>query len=386
MTIQDPLQGGVQLPDMTNPSLPTFASTPGEAASVKEEEVPANEASDVPTGLLTMPLNAEGAAPLPASQAEASHSDVPFTEIPGAEPGATGSTTSGPLDGSPDGPSAGIRSDLRVDDSAMPAQASIKDRSAPSEAAAPTPAPAPAPSLPDEREPRTDTLASKRKTGSVTHDADPSAGRAALHRPLTASPATDEFAKQFAANVGDTPSLLAEGSHMASDALAQTRIDQAKSSSIPAAMAEPTPATVSARPGEIGRQLGVEVARSSLDGRDSLTVRLDPVEFGEIQVRLQFDEKGSLRVHVSAESSAALEMLRRESGDLVRALGEAGLRTDAQSFQFDARGNGRGEQHGQTRHPVAPWRGTEPQLPEDADDQPTRHKLRIGGGSVDLFA
>ena len=68
---------------------------------------------------------------------------------------------------------------------------------------------------------------------------------------------------------------------------------------------------------------------------------------GEIQIRLQFDDRGTMRAHVTAESVVALEMLRRDSADLVRALGDAGVRTDAQSFQFEGRGQGEEGQQGQ---------------------------------------
>jgi hypothetical protein len=43
---------------------------------------------------------------------------------------------------------------------------------------------------------------------------------------------------------------------------------------------------------------------------------------------------------VTAESPAALDMLRREAGDLGRALADAGVRADSQSLKFDTRSDG----------------------------------------------
>lgn len=97
---------------------------------------------------------------------------------------------------------------------------------------------------------------------------------------------------------------------------------------------------VTARAGQIGREMGMEIARRVSAGGDELTVRLNPVEMGRIEVRLAFDERGSLRAVVAAESSAALDLLRRDSADLGRALADAGVRSDAQSFRFDARAGG----------------------------------------------
>ena len=212
---------------------------------------------------------------------------------------------------------------------------------------------------------------------------------AASPRPTTTratdNGSTRDFAQLVKENGADAAAPAGEGGEGTADTLAQTRLDPAKPALETVKHAAPAPGTVSARPGEIGHQLGVEIARRSLDGRDSLTIRLDPAEMGEIHIRLQFDDKGTMRAHVSAESSVALEMLRRDSGDLVRALGDAGVRTDAQSFQFEARSQGRGDQQGQQNRPET-QPGTDNTLADADDDaQPARAKL-LGSGSLDLFA
>ncbi|MAW89514.1 MAG: hypothetical protein CL574_00165 [Altererythrobacter sp.] len=164
--------------------------------------------------------------------------------------------------------------------------------------------------------------------------------------PITVDGAND-FTKVFNTDVTEAPATSNENGSGTSEILTQTRSDSAKQALGSGAQAASGPQPVSARPGEIGHQLGVEIVRHGLDGRDSLTIRLDPVEMGEIQIRLQFDDRGTMRAHVTAESVVALEMLRRDSADLVRALGDAGVRTDAQSFQFEGRGQGEEGQQGQ---------------------------------------
>ena len=198
---------------------------------------------------------------------------------------------------------------------------------------------------------------------------------------------TGDFAQLVKENGADAAAPASEGGQGTADMLAQTRLDPAKPALDTVRPAASVPGTVSARPGEIGHQLGVEIARRSLDGQDSLTIRLDPAEMGEIHIRLQFDDKGTMRAHVTAESAAALDMLRRDSGDLVRALGDAGVRTDAQSFQFEARSQGRGDQQGQQNRPETPSGANTAQSETEGDDgaQPARAK-RLGSGSLDLFA
>jgi hypothetical protein len=81
--------------------------------------------------------------------------------------------------------------------------------------------------------------------------------------------------------------------------------------------------------------VGIEIARSIATGHEELTLRLDPVELGKVSFRVRFDEHGSLRAVVSAESTMVMEAIRRDAGDLSRTLQDAGIQTDSQSFRFD---------------------------------------------------
>lgn len=127
-------------------------------------------------------------------------------------------------------------------------------------------------------------------------------------------------------------------------------------------------------------RLGVTIARHVAQGREEVQIRMDPAELGRIHVRLSFDEGGSLRAVVAAESPQVLETLRRDAGELQRSLSEAGIRTDAQSFRFD-----RG-QHGEQGNPRQWVRGgregwgenssPEP-LAEPASYRPLRRSARL---------
>ncbi|WP_313433836.1 flagellar hook-length control protein FliK [Novosphingobium sp.] len=101
-------------------------------------------------------------------------------------------------------------------------------------------------------------------------------------------------------------------------------------------------ATVSVQQGQFGNDIGVEIARALDKGSDDLLIRLDPRHMGRIDVRLSFDHDGVLRAIVSADSASSLDMLRRESTDLGRALADAGVRSDGQSLRFDSRSGGQG--------------------------------------------
>lgn len=155
----------------------------------------------------------------------------------------------------------------------------------------------------------------------------------------------------------------------------------------------PSPAEpeVAARPGQIGHAMGVAIAKRITAGGEELTVRLNPAEFGKIDVRMAFDEGGTLRAVVAAERPDALDLLRRDSADLNRAMTDAGIRTDQQSFRFDARaGGGGGDAQGfwqrqqQQRHQQAGDPRDTPPGPAAARE-PAYQQLR-SAGRVNLMA
>lgn len=147
-----------------------------------------------------------------------------------------------------------------------------------------------------------------------------------------------------------------------------------------------TSPVIVAQPGRLGADMGVEIARAVKGDREDLLIRLDPREMGRIDVRLSFDRDGVLRAVMSADSPAALDLLRRESGDLNRALADAGIRSDGQSLRFDARsgeGMGQGGQRGnQDRHT-----GSHGGMDSSGSDiaEPPYRPLRASG-QVDLIA
>lgn len=152
----------------------------------------------------------------------------------------------------------------------------------------------------------------------------------------------------------------------------------------PAALPEPV---ITARPGQIGRELGVEISRRVSGGLDELTVRLNPEHLGRIEVKMRFDDGGALRAVVAADSPVALDLLRREVGDLGRSLSDAGVRADAQSFSFDSRGSGGDTSRFGSRH--NPWNARADAgaaEPAGNDDHPVEYRMVRLSGRVDLIA
>ena len=153
---------------------------------------------------------------------------------------------------------------------------------------------------------------------------------------------------------------------------------------MPPASHEPAP--IPARPGQIGNRVGIEIARRVSAGGDELLIRLDPAEMGRVEVRMSFDERGSLRAVVAADSPAALDMLRRESAELGRALTDAGIRSDAQSFRFDSR-SGDSQQSWHRSQQGGAGNGNSPTAnATDLEEVEVVHRPLRGSGQVDLMA
>ncbi|RZT53396.1 flagellar hook-length control protein FliK [Sphingomonas sp. BK036] len=143
-----------------------------------------------------------------------------------------------------------------------------------------------------------------------------------------------------------------------------------------------------AQPGRIGQDMGVAIVHRLSAGEQEVVVRLEPVALGRIEVRMAFDDQGGLRAVIAADSPVALDMLRRDSADLSRALNDAGIRNDGQSLRFQTDGNGSGNAGGQPRNPwLSGDRATDRSTADRgvADDPLPYRQVRLGG-RYDLMA
>jgi flagellar hook-length control protein FliK len=141
-----------------------------------------------------------------------------------------------------------------------------------------------------------------------------------------------------------------------------------------------TPATADTTPVPI-TGLAVEIAARAQAGRNRFEIRLDPPELGRIDVRLDVDSSGNVTSRLTVDRTETLDALRRDAGDLQRALQDAGLKTSDNGLQFALRDQnlaGRHDQHtppGSTRIVVPDASGT---IIDTVPDY--RPKPRSGGG------
>jgi flagellar hook-length control protein FliK len=148
-------------------------------------------------------------------------------------------------------------------------------------------------------------------------------------------------------NVGAKPSgeVRAEAAPMAAYGFAPTDgMAPRTEAALPSAQARELPAPVPAR------QLAPVVVSLALGrGDEALTIALDPVELGRVEVSIgQGKEAGQIRI--VAERPETLALLQRDQRELDRALNQSGLGDMARSLSFSlASDQGRQQQQGSTQ-------------------------------------
>jgi flagellar hook-length control protein FliK len=83
--------------------------------------------------------------------------------------------------------------------------------------------------------------------------------------------------------------------------------------------------------------VAVEVTARISSGKNQFDIRLDPEELGRIHVRVNVDRDGNITTHMVADRPETLDLLRRDTQGLERALQDAGLKTSDNSLQFSLR-------------------------------------------------
>jgi flagellar hook-length control protein FliK len=83
--------------------------------------------------------------------------------------------------------------------------------------------------------------------------------------------------------------------------------------------------------------VAIEIATRAVDGDRRFEIRLDPPELGRIDVRLDMARDGTVSSRLIVERAETLDLLRRDAGNLERALQTAGLNTNGSGLEFSLR-------------------------------------------------
>jgi flagellar hook-length control protein FliK len=131
--------------------------------------------------------------------------------------------------------------------------------------------------------------------------------------------------------------------------------------------------------------VAIEIAGKAFAGKNRFEIRLDPPELGRVEVRLDVDRDGNTTTRLIADRADTLDLLRRDSTGLERALQDAGLKTADNSLQFSLRDQTMGRDPNNTPTPGAAQIVVQDDLLAVADLAP-RHYSRLAGlgGGIDI--
>ncbi len=113
----------------------------------------------------------------------------------------------------------------------------------------------------------------------------------------------------------------------------------------------------------VAEQVSVKITKALQAGQDRITIRLNPAELGRVEVKMELTHDGRTTAIVSADNRDTLELLRRDSSDLQKALEEGGLQLSKNDMQFNLRG-----EEGQMAEDDDGKNGTDGNEDELADD------------------
>lgn len=132
--------------------------------------------------------------------------------------------------------------------------------------------------------------------------------------------------------------------------------------------------------------VGVEIASKAASGAKEFEIRLDPPELGRIEVRLNVDRDGNVTSRLIADRQDTLDLLKRDSSGLERALQDAGLKTSDNGMQFSLRDQSFAQQQNDGNGKSNTTRVVVPDETLPAVDMPAQSYGRLTGrtGGLDI--
>lgn len=359
-----PLQGLAAA--ATTPATPGGMSIPAPQTDVSDAA--AATASDAaPTPIAAAPATA-AALPAPTTvtaqatpQTQAPSGNVAATPA-GAEPIATAQAAeaAAAISSTPDSPAsvmakiAAAVGDESSAQAAPPSAAAIASKSA-------APIAGDAQGKPDQAEPVQHAAAQPSKPGQ-----DQAQTQAAL------KPAAHEAAKDAAGSAAQPQAAASGGAILAQAAPDAGAPDLRPQSPTPMRADPPVPL----------QAVAIEIGMRAMRGAKEFAIRLDPVELGRIDVKLEISDEGQVQAKVVVERVETLQLLQRDARTLERAFDQAGLKTNADTLQFSLRDPGsQGRGDGQpTSRPATPDRLENDHAIDEVVIDPARYRSAATSG------
>ncbi|WNJ99131.1 flagellar hook-length control protein FliK [Thalassospiraceae bacterium LMO-JJ14] len=84
----------------------------------------------------------------------------------------------------------------------------------------------------------------------------------------------------------------------------------------------------------VTEQISVKITKALQTGTDKISIQLKPAELGRVDVKMEMTHDGRVMTVVTAEKQDTLDLLRRDSSELQKALADAGLNSGDMEFNL----------------------------------------------------
>ena len=84
----------------------------------------------------------------------------------------------------------------------------------------------------------------------------------------------------------------------------------------------------------VTEQISVKITKALQAGTDRISIQLKPAELGRVDVKMEMTHDGRVMTVVTAEKQDTLDLLRRDSSELQKALADAGLNSGDMEFNL----------------------------------------------------
>jgi hypothetical protein len=87
----------------------------------------------------------------------------------------------------------------------------------------------------------------------------------------------------------------------------------------------------------VAEQVHVAIKNAGHDGLQQITIQLDPMDLGRVEVKMHTNSDGHTSITFTADKASTFDSLSRDARVLEHSLQEAGIKADAGSMQFNLR-------------------------------------------------
>ena len=161
----------------------------------------------------------------------------------------------------------------------------------------------------------------------------------------TTSQQTQAFSNYLAQGIdksGDKPAVADSAAFSGVDTIQPLHVGSHGAVTHAARTAQPTTIDLMPTPGfynraPVSEQVHVAIHQATKDGLDRITIQLDPIDLGRVEINMQRSQDGHTQISFMIDKPDTFDNLSRDARMLERTLQEAGIKADTGSMQFNLR-------------------------------------------------